>query len=52
MKEIKATAKVRAKAKVAKKKPTKLYGYLPNAGVFIEQDPNEDGDKDPGDIFV
>ena len=52
--EREATAKAKAaKAKkaVVKSKNKVLYGYLPMAGVFIDEDQKKDGD-DNGEIFV
>ena len=51
-KEASAKAKAaKAKKAVAKGKNKLLYGYLPMAGVFIDEDQKKDGD-DNGDIIV
>ena len=49
--EKEATAKVK-KALAKGKSKSKIYGYLPMAGAFIDEDPKKGDDQDGGDIMV
>ena len=49
--EREATAKVK-KAAAKNKSKSKIHGYLPMAGAFIDEDQKKGDDQDGGDIMV